>query len=126
MFDWYQPVFYYNPTIAFPQHKRKCVGRWIGIAEECTDDQAYTILITKARILVRKSVWAISDAELAQESIKAKLAALDESINYNSITETDVIVDLDGNDVLYPSEDETAMPAPNEHASAEMHKFTEH
>jgi hypothetical protein len=123
MFDWYQPVFYYNPTIGFP-HERKCVSRWIGVAEECTDNQAYTILTTKARILVQKSVWAVSDAELAQEMIKAKLTALDESINHNSFTETDVIVDLDGDDVLYQPKEKTAMPAPNEHACAEMHKFT--
>jgi hypothetical protein len=33
MFDWYQPVYYYNPVIGYP-HEKKVIGRLLGVAED--------------------------------------------------------------------------------------------
>ena len=43
LFDWYQYVYYWNPIYAFP-HEKKCLGRWIGVAEVSTDIMACFIL----------------------------------------------------------------------------------
>jgi hypothetical protein len=60
LFDWYQPVFYLTSTIEYP-HKLKCIGRRLGVEEDCTDEMAFTILAGKGKVLVRNSVWAISE-----------------------------------------------------------------
>jgi hypothetical protein len=66
-------------VIDYP-HERKCIDRWLGVAEECTDEMAFTIIAGKAKVVVRKSLWAISDDKMAQPSIKEKLAKFDESV----------------------------------------------
>jgi hypothetical protein len=79
LFYWYQPVFCLTPVIDYP-HERKCIDRWLGVAEECTDEMAFTMIAGKAKVVVRKSLWAISDDKMAQPSIKEKLAKFDESV----------------------------------------------
>jgi hypothetical protein len=81
LFDWYQPIYYLTPTIEYP-HERKCVGRWIGVAENCTDYMAYIILAGKGKVVVRKSVWAISEEEMAQGKVKERLKDFDDSVNW--------------------------------------------
>jgi hypothetical protein len=66
-------------VIDYP-HERKCIDRWLGVAEECTDEMAFTIIAGKAKVVVRKSLWAISDDKMAQPSITEKLAKFDESV----------------------------------------------
>jgi hypothetical protein len=63
MFDWYQPVYYYTPVLEF-LFECKAIGRWIGVAEDCTDDMAYVILTKSRHIVVRKSVWELIDNDL--------------------------------------------------------------
>jgi Reverse transcriptase (RNA-dependent DNA polymerase) len=123
MFDWYQPVFYLTPVIDYP-HERKCIGRWLGVAEECTDEMAFTILAGKGKVIVRKSVWAISDDEMAQPSIKEKLAKFDESIKLAYDHNWPVSSDVDGSDILNSSEDKTESPAAAEDSSLELHNYT--
>jgi hypothetical protein len=80
LFDFYQPVWYYTPTASFPHHK-KVIGRWLGVAETCTDDLAYYILPPSCQLKIRKDVWAITADELAIPSVQAELAALDQHAN---------------------------------------------
>jgi hypothetical protein len=85
---------------------------------------AYTILASKGKILVRKSVWAISDNEMEQPHIKEMLAKFDESISktYSSPWPTDL--GADDKDILDPSEVETAEPAESEVPGFELHDYT--
>jgi hypothetical protein len=113
LFDWHQPVFYLTPVIEYPNEQKR-IGRRIGVAEDCTDNMAYTILASKGKILVRKSVWAISNDKMAQPRIKELLAKFDESISkaYYSPWPTDLRAE--DKDILNSSEDETAEPAESE------------
>jgi hypothetical protein len=85
LFVWYQPLYFWSPTIEFP-NERKIIGRWIGVAEQCTDQLAYLVITNKSQILVRKSVWAIPNAEMKQAYVKSKLEKLDTSITNKNIT----------------------------------------
>jgi hypothetical protein len=72
MFDWYQPVFYYSPTAQFPA-QRKAIGRWIGVAQNSTDEMSYLILAKIGRIVIQKSVWGISANDLALPLIRRQI-----------------------------------------------------
>ena len=47
-FDWYQHVYYWDPTNGFPEDK-KSVGHWLGVAEVATDVMAYFFWLRQAR-----------------------------------------------------------------------------
>jgi hypothetical protein len=72
MFDWYQPVYYHIPVLEFT-FERKAIGRWLGVAEDCTDNMAYVNLAKIGRIVVQKSVWELTDDDLGLPSTKEKL-----------------------------------------------------
>ena len=78
-FNWYEPVYYYEPTAQFPDNKN-LLGRWVGVAEASTNVMAFYILTGTGKVLVRQSVWAITDEERATTEWKEKLADLDQKI----------------------------------------------
>ena len=78
-FDWYEPVWYIMPEAKFP-HEKKRLGRWLGIAEVSTDVMASFILTETGKVIVRKSIWAISVDERATDEIKAAMTQLDVAI----------------------------------------------
>jgi hypothetical protein len=80
LFDFYQPVWYYTPTESFP-HQKRVIGRWLGVADNCTDDLAYYILPSSCKLKVRKDVWAVTADEMANPGVRAELAALDSQAN---------------------------------------------
>jgi hypothetical protein len=86
MFDWCQPVYYYNPVVGYP-HEEKVIGRWLGVAEDCTDIMAYVVLAGKGKVLIRKSVCGIPDEDLAQDSIKDKLNTFDLGVKAPTTTD---------------------------------------
>jgi hypothetical protein len=53
--DWYEPVFYWDHTAMFP-NERKCLGRWLGVAENYTHLMAFHILKPNGEVIVRKDV----------------------------------------------------------------------
>jgi hypothetical protein len=57
-FDWYEPVFYWDRTATFP-NERKCLGRWLSVAENYTGLMAFHILKPNGEVIVRKDIWAI-------------------------------------------------------------------
>jgi hypothetical protein len=61
-FDWYEPIRFLDNRHAFP-NERKLLGRFLGVAELCTDVMAFRILTEIGTIVTRKSVWAITDAK---------------------------------------------------------------
>jgi hypothetical protein len=103
MFDWYQPLVYYTPTVDHP-HDKNSIGRWIGVAEDCTDELSYLILAKSGRIVVRKSVWSLTKDDNSNPSLQAKLKILDDSIvqligdkarDKDSLAENDILRDTD-------------------------------
>jgi hypothetical protein len=68
LFDWYQMVYYWTPTPGFPEEK-KVLGRWLGLATSCVDELAYHILTDSCKIVVRKSVWALTDDDLKTTAV---------------------------------------------------------
>ncbi|KAI2511649.1 hypothetical protein MHU86_2715 [Fragilaria crotonensis] len=70
---------YWDPVGSFP-FEQKLFGRWIGVAEVSTDLMAFYILTRSGKVIVRKSVWGLSEDDLANPDIKLRLSELDEGI----------------------------------------------
>jgi hypothetical protein len=85
---------------------------------------AYTILASNGKILVRKSVWAISDNEMAQPYIKELLATFDESISIAYSSPWPTNLGAEDKDILNSSEDETVEPADSEVPGFELYDYT--
>jgi hypothetical protein len=68
-FDWYEPILYWDPLGNF-LHEQKLLGRWIGVAEVSTDLMAFYILTETGKVVVRKSVWALSHDDPANPDMK--------------------------------------------------------
>ena len=79
LFDFWEPVWYYMPVEKFP-YEKKVIGRWLGIAHNCTDDMAYVILPESGIPMTRKDVWALSEDELKTPAVAAALASYDVAI----------------------------------------------
>jgi Reverse transcriptase (RNA-dependent DNA polymerase) len=79
-FDWYEPIRFLDNRHAFPNEK-KLLGRFLGVAEHCTDVMAFRILTEIGTILTRKSVWAITDAEKRGDQYQTEIAKFDKAIN---------------------------------------------
>jgi hypothetical protein len=76
---------------------------------------AYVFLAHKGKVVIRKSVWGLSDDNLSNPAIKAKLAELNSAIMES--------VDIDV-DVLYSDDDELTAPVNDDLASLEYHDVT--
>jgi Reverse transcriptase (RNA-dependent DNA polymerase) len=75
-FDWYEPVYFYERQATFPT-ERKCIGRWLGVAENYTDILAFHVLKANGEVIVRKDVWGIPANDMASDSIKMSLLDFD-------------------------------------------------
>jgi hypothetical protein len=79
-FDWYEYVWYLEPKASFPNEK-KCLGRWLGIAEVSIDVMASSYILTdKGTVVVRKSIWGLSKLEFETDEVKQTAKELDEQI----------------------------------------------
>jgi hypothetical protein len=79
LFDWYEPVRQWDVKADFPDEK-KILGRFLGIAEHCTEEMSFLILSDTGRVTIRKSVWAIPPDEKRSDKFKEELKAFDASI----------------------------------------------
>jgi Reverse transcriptase (RNA-dependent DNA polymerase) len=79
LFDWYEPIRYLDPRHAFP-NETKLLGRFLGVAEHCGEEMSFNILMANGHITVRKSVWAISNAEKRGVQYQTELAAFDKAM----------------------------------------------
>ena len=115
-FDWYEPVMYWDPISGFP-HEQKLLGRWIGVAKVSTDLMAFYILTRKGKIVVRKSVWGLSNDDFANPDMKLRLVELDEGIRSkigDGLKAEDIDPDLMGSipeipDDVFDDEDDAVM-----------------
>jgi hypothetical protein len=80
LFDFYQPVHYFTPTIIFPGEK-KLIGRWLGLAKTCTDPMSFYILTETGHIIIRKDVWDIPVDDAKTAKFQADLLDLDSCIS---------------------------------------------
>ena len=71
-FDWYTPVFYWEPTNKFPDGKR-CIGRWLGVAHRVGQAMCYWVLPRSCQVLARSTVQPMTADELANPEIIAAL-----------------------------------------------------
>jgi len=76
LFDFWQPVYYYMPVAEFP-YEKKLIGRWLGKADNSTDDMANIVLAQSGQTLIRKDVWAIPDDEFKTPAIQARVTEYD-------------------------------------------------
>jgi hypothetical protein len=74
--DWYEPIRFLDNLHTFP-NETKLLGRFLGVAEHCTDVTAFRILTEIGTILTRKSVRAITDAEKRGDQYQAEIAKFD-------------------------------------------------
>jgi hypothetical protein len=80
MFDFWEPVWFLMPVAEYPFEK-KTIGRWLGVATNCTDDMAYIVLPKSGIPITRKDVWALFDDERKNPAIAAQLGGYDLKIN---------------------------------------------
>jgi len=79
LFDFWEPVYFMMPTNEFP-HEKKVIGRWLGLAENSTDDMAFVILPETGIPITRKDVWAIPDDDMKTEPIMSRMKQYDDKI----------------------------------------------
>jgi hypothetical protein len=92
-FNWYEYVWYHDPIASFP-YKKKPLGRWLSVAECSIDIMVFYILTASGKVIVRKSIWALTTEEMQSPPIQAIIAGLDLAIS-NKIGDTisDAIID---------------------------------
>ncbi len=78
-FDWYQYVWYYDPAVQFPDDPKK-IGRWIGVAHDVGSPMTFWVLPASCRVLARSTVFPLTQDELGDPLVKAKLVDLDLSV----------------------------------------------
>jgi hypothetical protein len=74
-FEWYQPVWYYEPT-AFPE-QRKHLARWIGVAHRVGQAMCYWLLPESGIPIARTSIQSVASGEINTETFKETLAKFD-------------------------------------------------
>ena len=79
LFDFWEPVQFLMPVEDYP-YEKKHIGRWLGIASNCTDDMAYIVLPKSGIPITRKDVWGLSEDELKTPAIAARLVEYDRAI----------------------------------------------
>jgi hypothetical protein len=78
VFEFFEPVQYFdNPDVKFPQNKAK-VGRWLGIATNVGQALCYHILTDKGTVITRSTVTPLQN--LDSSALQTALATFDATI----------------------------------------------
>jgi hypothetical protein len=77
-FEWYQSVWYYEPT-AFPD-QRKHLARWIGVAHRVGQAMCYWLLPESGIPIARTSIQLIASDEINTETFKEILSKFNQQI----------------------------------------------
>lgn len=91
-FTFYQAIYYWDQTAAFPEEKRK-LGRWLGVSHRVGQALCYWILPKSGIALARTTVEPVKTDELATSIFQEDLKELDASIHFN-IGDTDITSDV--------------------------------
>ena len=109
-FEWYQPVWYYEPT-AFPE-QRKHLARWIGVAHRVGQAMCYWLLPESGIPIARTSIQPIASDEINTDTFREilskfnqqigdKLKMTNDPIQGFQLYREDIDEDLD-NDIIEP------------------------
>jgi len=79
-FDFYDPVWYYEQTAAFPEPKR-LMGRWLGEAQDFGQAMCYWLLSENASPIVRSTVQLVTKDQLQTTEVQQQLKELDLKIH---------------------------------------------
>jgi hypothetical protein len=77
-YEWYQPVWYYEPT-AFPE-QRKHLARWIGVAHRVRQAMCYWLLPESGIPIARTTIQAVKKDEFNTASFEQILKTFDQKI----------------------------------------------
>lgn len=114
-YEWYQPVWYYEPTV-FP-NQEKHLARWIGIAHRVGQAMCYWLLPKSGVPIAHTTIQAITEDELSgqtvkqqlidyDEVIKEKLQVINDTLSYIQLYRKDCDTDLiEDNEELLSTED---------------------
>lgn len=130
-FDWYEPVYYWEPVSDFSA-QQKLLGWWIGVATVSIDLMACYILTDSGKVVIRISVWALSKDEQRTPDIVVKLAELDKKIQEklgDAVKDDNVnpklIADLlEPPDYLFDDEEDVVEPAELDASKQDADNFT--
>ena len=111
-FDWYQTVWYLDPAVQFPNDARK-LGKWIGVAHDVGSPMTFWVLPASCKVLARSTVTPLTEDEMADPIVKARILELDLAIKErigDSIEDDNVDEELIG---LFPEvPDDIFLPDP--------------
>ncbi len=115
-FEWYQPIWYYEPS-AFPQQNR-LIARWIGIAHHVGQAMCYWILPQSGIPIARTTIQPISQTELNTTEIQSLLSAYDTIIleRMNTDEEPEIEFQLYREDEEPTDNEEDELAEPNAQA----------
>ena len=80
LFSFYQPVWVYTSQKGFPDAKKE-MAMWLGPDEHCIDVMGYHVIVGTGKVITRKDVWAVSEAELRDDLTQERLTNLRTAIN---------------------------------------------
>ena len=116
----------------FPDDAKK-IGRWIGVAHDVGSPMTFWVLPASCKVIARSTVSSLTEDEMADPVVQARIAELDASIKEkigDTISEEEVEPDLVGlfpevpNDIFLPDHDVEFDPAEPEAAMPEADNYT--
>jgi hypothetical protein len=130
-FDWYEYIWYHDPVASFP-YEKKLLGRWLGVAECSIDVMAFYILTASGKVIVRKSIWALSTEEMQTPEVQTSTAGLDLAISQkigDAISDAVIDPELQSNfpappDEIFDGDESLDEPEDPEGTSVERDDFT--
>ena len=57
-FDWYQYVWYYNPSVQFPDDAKR-LGRWLGVSHDVGNPMCFWVIPPSCKVVARSTVQAL-------------------------------------------------------------------
>jgi len=91
-FEWYQPIWYYEPS-EFP-HQNKLIGWWLGIAYRVGQALCFSILPISGIPIARMTIQAISGEDMMTDEVKTKTLEYDQAIEQKLYVGHPVITDF--------------------------------
>jgi len=118
--------------VPFPDDAKK-IGRWIGVAHDVGSPMTFWVLPASCKVIARSTVSSLTEDEMADPVVQARIAELDASIKEkigDTISEEEVEPDLVGlfpevpDDIFLPDHDVEFDPAEPEAAMPEADDYT--
>jgi hypothetical protein len=128
LFDWYEPVWYYDNPDGFPADVKK-LGRWLGVAHRVGQALCFWILPITGCPIARSTVQSVTGDEYGTDDFKKKLSDYDKEIHEklsgdNEIEGINPMEFLEDTDAApEPFEEEAAMPEADEYTEESLDEY---